>query len=53
MDFGIVADRDQIDDVWPLMESCAAALDEFESAVMPGRRAKRNGHAPAKIHVHR
>jgi WS/DGAT/MGAT family acyltransferase len=37
MDFGIVSDRDQIDDVWPLMRGAAAALDEFEHAVAGGK----------------
>jgi diacylglycerol O-acyltransferase len=27
MDFGIIADRDQVDDVWSLMDGTAAALD--------------------------
>jgi diacylglycerol O-acyltransferase len=54
MDFGIVADRDQVNDVWSLMETCASALDEFEHAVLPGPRAKRNGHAPGrKVEVER
>jgi WS/DGAT/MGAT family acyltransferase len=41
MDFGIVSDRDQIDDVWPLMRGAAAALDEFEHAVGAGRSKPR------------
>jgi WS/DGAT/MGAT family acyltransferase len=51
MDFGIVADRDQIDDAWPLLEACSTALDEFESAVLPRTRPKRNGRAPRKVAV--
>jgi len=40
IDFGIVADRDQIDDVWPLMESAANALDELEAVICgPGGSA--------------
>jgi WS/DGAT/MGAT family acyltransferase len=46
MDFGIVADRGQIDDVWPLLETARRALAEFEDAVLPRGRAKRNGRAP-------
>ena len=53
MDFGIVSDRDQIADVWPLMEGCAAALDELEAAAMPRTRpkgnARRNGRAPRGV----
>jgi hypothetical protein len=33
VDVGIVADRDQIDDVWGLMRGLERALDELESAV--------------------
>ena len=40
LDFGIVADRDQIQNAWPLMEGMAAALDEFET-VVHGKRAHR------------
>jgi diacylglycerol O-acyltransferase / wax synthase len=49
MDFGIVSDRDQIDDVWPLLESCKRALDEFEAAIPSAARAKRNGRAPRAV----
>jgi hypothetical protein len=50
MDFGIVSDRDQVDDVWPLLESCRRALDEFEAAVLPSAQpAKRNGRAPRRV----
>ena len=41
LDFGIVADRDQIDDAWPLMRGAAAALDEFEHAVGGGKAKPR------------
>ena len=41
MDFGIVSDRDQIDDVWPLMRGAAAALEEFEHAVAGGKSRPR------------
>jgi hypothetical protein len=33
MDFGIVVDRDQVDDAWPLMDRLHEALDEFEQVV--------------------
>jgi hypothetical protein len=52
MDFGIVADRDQVDDVWTLMETAAAALDEFEHVVLPSKaRPARNGRAPRGVQV--
>ena len=46
VDFGVVADRDQIEDVWPLVESVTAALAELEKAVLPKPKPKRR--APAK-----
>ena len=39
VDFGIVADRDQMDDVWPLMEGIERALDDLHAAVVPRPRA--------------
>jgi WS/DGAT/MGAT family acyltransferase len=33
IDFGIVADRDQLDDGWPLMRKLSEALDEIEDTV--------------------
>jgi diacylglycerol O-acyltransferase len=33
VDFGIITDRDQVDDAWALMDRTAAALDELETAV--------------------
>jgi hypothetical protein len=38
VDFGIITDRDQVDDAWALMDRTAAALDELETAVC-GERA--------------
>src|SRR4029078_2250041 len=32
VDFGIIADRDQVDDAWALMDRTAAALDEVENS---------------------
>jgi hypothetical protein len=37
VDFGIIADRDQVDDVWSLMDGAAAALEELETVIC-GRR---------------
>ena len=42
LDFGIVADRDQVDDVWTLMDRLSGALDEITVAVL-GKPAKRQG----------
>ena len=36
-DFGIVVDRDMVDDAWPLMDAVREALDEFEE-IVGGRR---------------
>jgi WS/DGAT/MGAT family acyltransferase len=48
MDFGIVADRDQIDDVWPLMHGSAAALDELEQAAgLAGKRPRSRSRSNA------
>ena len=33
VDVGIIADRDQIDDAWSLIDGQRAALDELEDAV--------------------
>ncbi len=33
LDFGIIADREQLDDGWPLMRKLAEALDEVEDAI--------------------
>jgi diacylglycerol O-acyltransferase / wax synthase len=33
VDFGIITDRDQIDDAWALMDGTAAALDELETVI--------------------
>jgi WS/DGAT/MGAT family acyltransferase len=44
MDFGIIADRDQVDDAWALMDGTAAALDELELAIC----GKRAAPAPAR-----
>jgi WS/DGAT/MGAT family acyltransferase len=44
LDFGIVADRDQVDDVWTLMDRLSRALEELTRAVLGKaavRRAKR------------
>jgi diacylglycerol O-acyltransferase len=41
IDFGIVADREQIDDVWPLMNRAASALEELETVIC-GRKGRRS-----------
>jgi diacylglycerol O-acyltransferase / wax synthase len=39
LDFGLVGDRDQIDDLWPLMRGLERALDEMEEMVCGKRPA--------------
>jgi diacylglycerol O-acyltransferase / wax synthase len=41
VDFGVVADRDQIEDVWPLVKGVETALDELAAAVLPRPKPKR------------
>lgn len=45
LDFGLVGDRDQIDDLWPLMRGLERALDEMEEMVCGTKppAAKRSG----------
>src|SRR6185295_11219803 len=33
LDFGIIADREQVDDAWSMLDGLRAALAEFEAAV--------------------
>ena len=33
LDFGIVADREQVDDAWAMLDGLRVALAEFETAV--------------------
>jgi len=33
LDFGVVADREQVDDAWEMLDDLRAALHEFEAAV--------------------
>jgi WS/DGAT/MGAT family acyltransferase len=40
IDFGIVADREQVDDVWGLMDGAARALGELESVICGTPRAR-------------
>ena len=47
VDFGIVADRDQVDDAWALMDGTAAALDELETAVCGKRATAAKGRRPS------
>jgi diacylglycerol O-acyltransferase len=39
MDFGIIADRDQVDDVWSLMDGTERALAELEEVICGKQRA--------------
>jgi WS/DGAT/MGAT family acyltransferase len=48
VDFGLVGDRDQIQDAWPLMEGLGASLEELCEAIRGKKRQRRtpsrNGH---------
>jgi hypothetical protein len=39
IDFGVVVDRDMVDDAWTFMESLESALEDLKSAVLPQRPA--------------
>jgi diacylglycerol O-acyltransferase / wax synthase len=52
LDFGIVADRDQVDDTWALMDRLAHSLQELTQAVLGKagkRRAKRAAAEKPKV----
>jgi hypothetical protein len=46
VDFGIVCDRDQMDDAWPLMHAFAAALEEMCDVICGARRPPARRFAP-------
>jgi WS/DGAT/MGAT family acyltransferase len=46
MDLGVVTDRNQIRDPWPLVEGWAKALDDVEAAVTPQRPRPRSSRKP-------
>lgn len=41
IDFGIVTDRDQVDDAWPLMDAVSESLKELEEVIRAKPRASR------------
>jgi diacylglycerol O-acyltransferase / wax synthase len=41
IDFGIVADRNMIDDAWPLMDGLKAACSELDEVVCGPKRRQR------------
>jgi hypothetical protein len=43
LDFGIVADRELVDDVWSMLDGLRSALAEFESAVGIERASDESG----------
>ena len=47
VDFGIVTDRDKVDDAWALVDGTAAALDKLETAICGKRAAAANGRSPS------
>jgi diacylglycerol O-acyltransferase / wax synthase len=48
LDFGIVADRDQVDDTWALMDRLAHSLQELTQAVLGKAGKRRAKHAAAE-----
>ena len=48
LDFGIVADRDQVADVWTLMEHLGGSLDELTAAVLGKAAVRRSKRAAAQ-----
>ena len=48
VDFGIVADREQVDEIWSLMDRTAAALEELESVICGGRPKPAAAPEPAR-----
>jgi hypothetical protein len=48
LDFGIVVDREMVDDVWDLIGRLKLAHEELLALVPPPAQASRNGAAPAK-----
>jgi WS/DGAT/MGAT family acyltransferase len=51
IDFGIVADREQMDDAWPLMAAIERAVDDFHAAVVEPapKKRKRAAVSPASV----
>jgi WS/DGAT/MGAT family acyltransferase len=49
VDFGIVVDREQVDDAWPLMDGLQAALEEFDQIVCGGKRARPRAETPKPV----
>ena len=49
VDFGIVVDREQVDDAWPLMDELHAALEEFDQIVCGGKGAGRPTEAQKPV----
>ncbi|HEX2233309.1 MAG TPA: wax ester/triacylglycerol synthase family O-acyltransferase [Thermoleophilaceae bacterium] len=47
IDFGIVADREQVDDTWSMVRSAAEALDELEQVVCGGSPRAEAGEVAA------
>jgi hypothetical protein len=46
VDFGIVVDRDQAGDAWPLLDAVRDALDELDRVVCGGKRPARRTVKP-------
>ena len=49
LDFGIVADREQIDDIWPLLDRLCHSLEELDEAVCGKPAATRPAQMPVTV----
>jgi hypothetical protein len=47
VDFGIVADHEQVDDIWPMMEAVRDALDELDEVICS--RSQRFARDPVAV----
>jgi WS/DGAT/MGAT family acyltransferase len=47
IDFGIVIDRDMVDDAWTFAESMSSALEDLKKAVLPPKRSPQREKSPA------
>jgi diacylglycerol O-acyltransferase / wax synthase len=45
VDFGIIGDRESIDDLWPLMDGMRSALDDLEDVICGSRAATTAGRS--------
>ena len=46
LDFGLVVDRDQVDDAWPMLDRLREGLDELDHVICGARRSRPSRAAP-------